>query len=132
MTARKLSEFLKRPGVTAALLAAALLIGFFTGECYARSRMVSVTVIPASAAAEAAPASQNRMNLNLASAEELQQLPGIGEALAERIVAYREENGPFRYPDELMNISGIGESLYQSLRDLVITADITENAGDNG
>ena len=63
---------------------------------------------------EAAP-----LDLNRATAEDLTALPGIGEALAERIVAYRTEHGPFSSPEELMEVSGIGEAKYAGLKDRV-------------
>ena len=49
------------------------------------------------------------LDLNTATAAELAALPGIGEALAERIVAYREANGAFASVEELLEVSGIGE-----------------------
>ncbi len=49
-----------------------------------------------------------RININLASGEELELLPGIGPALAERIIAYRREHGGFQDTAELLNVSGIG------------------------
>lgn len=55
------------------------------------------------------------VNINSADAETLDTLPGIGPAIAEKIVAYRKANGPFHSIDELKNVSGIGESKYQDL-----------------
>ena len=49
------------------------------------------------------------ININTATKDELVQLPGIGEAMAERIILYREENGPFETIDELTNVKGIGK-----------------------
>jgi ethanolamine utilization protein EutM len=60
-----------------------------------------------------APAVQ--VNLNAASAEELIALPGIGPALARRIVAYREEHGAFTSVDQLKEVRGIGEPLLAAL-----------------
>ena len=66
-----------------------------------------------------------RINLNTASAEALTELPGIGEVLAGRIVARREEHGPFQSLGELKEIRGIGDTLVERIRDLV-TLEIDE------
>ena len=50
-------------------------------------------------------------------------MEGIGPALARRIIAYREENGPFQTIDELDNVKGIGPSLIENIRYLVCTED---------
>ena len=50
------------------------------------------------------------IDINAAGIEELDQLPGIGEVLAGRIIAYREANGPFESTEELLEVSGIGEA----------------------
>lgn len=59
------------------------------------------------------------VDLNTATRWELMSLPGVGEVLADRIVEYRTTNGPFRAPEELMNIQGIGESLFDTLSGLI-------------
>ncbi len=59
------------------------------------------------------------IDLNRASAKELEALPGIGEVIAQRIVEYRQRNGPFRSVDELMNVRGIGPKKMESIRPLV-------------
>jgi competence protein ComEA len=59
------------------------------------------------------------VNINTASATELEALPGIGEVLAATIVAYREEHGPFASVDQLEDVSGIGPSTLEEIRDLV-------------
>ncbi len=64
-----------------------------------------------------------RINLNTASPELLAELPGIGEALAARIVEYREKNGPFRASDEIMKVKGIGETTYRAIADLITVED---------
>jgi competence protein ComEA len=57
--------------------------------------------------------------LNAATAEQLMALPGVGEALARRIIAYREKRGRFRRPEELIIIDGFGERKYRQLAALV-------------
>ena len=61
-----------------------------------------------------------RVNLNIATAKELETLPGIGPALAERIVQLRAERGPFAALDELQQVPGIGEALCEQLKDRVV------------
>ena len=60
-----------------------------------------------------------RLDLNRATAEDLEELPGVGPVLAGRIVAHRDEHGPFTEAVELRAVSGIGEATWASLRDLV-------------
>jgi len=59
------------------------------------------------------------LDLNRATAEELEQLPGIGEKLSAQIVAYRDRHGAFETVEELMQIDGIGEGTMNNLRDYV-------------
>jgi competence protein ComEA len=68
------------------------------------------------------PSSENangKINLNSASASQLEALPGIGEVTAQRIVDFREEHGPFRAVDELVHVQGISARTIDQLRDLV-------------
>ena len=62
-----------------------------------------------------------KININIATTEELTTLPGIGLAKADAIVAYREEQGSFSTVDALSQVKGIGERLIEKLRDLVTT-----------
>ena len=66
------------------------------------------------------------ININTASAEELEALPGIGEALAERIIAYREAHGPFQKPEDLKKVSGIGDGKYSQVVDLITVDEEAE------
>lgn len=64
-------------------------------------------------------AGDGRVNLNTADAAALETLPRIGTALAERILAWRDENGRFTSVEDLLAVPGIGEKMLESLRDLV-------------
>ncbi len=77
-------------------------------------------VVPAQGAEGAAPAvSDGRVDLNTADAAALETLPGVGPALARRIIAWREENGRFAAVDDLLAVSGIGAKVLAGLRDAV-------------
>ena len=59
------------------------------------------------------------ININTASEQELMTLSGIGQAKAQQIIQYREENGLFDTPEDLMNVSGIGEKSFETLKDSI-------------
>jgi competence protein ComEA len=62
-----------------------------------------------------------KVNINTAAPAALEALPGIGPALAQRIIAYREENGPFAQPEDVMNVSGIGPATFEKLEEHIST-----------
>lgn len=70
-------------------------------------------------ARESGKTADGRIDLNSADAETLMSLPGIGESKAKRIIAWREQNGPFRRTEDLMQIPGIKESTYHQLKDQI-------------
>ncbi|WP_296647284.1 helix-hairpin-helix domain-containing protein [Romboutsia sp. 13368] len=59
------------------------------------------------------------ININKATIQELDALPGIGEATANKIINYREENGEFKSVDEIKNVNGIGDKKYEELKSLI-------------
>jgi comEA protein len=67
----------------------------------------------------AQPAASTLVNLNTATAADLAKLPGIGPAVAARILEYRQKNGGFKKIEELMNVKGIGEKTFLKLKPLV-------------
>ena len=67
----------------------------------------------------AAPDAVEPLDINTATAEELEELTGIGPVLAQAIVAYRAEHGAFRSVDELLEVRGIGEAKLNGMRDAV-------------
>lgn len=78
-----------------------------------------VLVLPT--AARSGPTIFNKVNINTASQEELESLPGIGPALATQIIAYRDANGPFKKIEDLVDVPGIGPKTYEKVKDLITT-----------
>lgn len=81
-----------------------------------------ITGWPAAAAPDQAPApaaEKATLNLNAATLDQLETLPGIGRKVAERIVEYRTKNGGFKKIEELMNVKGIGEKSFLKIKPLI-------------
>lgn len=60
-----------------------------------------------------------KVNINTATKEELDTLPGVGESTANKIINYREENGKFKSIEEIKEVSGIGDSKYEQIKNLI-------------
>ncbi len=82
------------------------------------------TVLPSPSAAPAqtleptaSPAAAEKININTATAEELDKLDGVGEKIAQRIIQYREEYGAFEVIEDIMKVSGIGEKKFAAMKD---------------
>ncbi len=77
-------------------------------------------ILPVSALAAQNPAATTTLEtiqINQASAEEFQALPGVGPALSERIVLYRTEHGPFKSVDQLTEVKGVGQTKLAKFRE---------------
>jgi len=81
----------------------------------------SLSPAPASAAMAQAAKAADPINVNTATTAQLETLPGIGPAMAKRIVEHREKNGPFAKLEDLMQVKGIGEKAFLRLRPLLTT-----------
>lgn len=77
------------------------------------------TAAPGEHRRDASMGKNGKININTADEKTLDELPGIGPAMAKRIVEYREREGMFRSPEELKNVRGIGEAKFEKLRDRV-------------
>lgn len=109
----------------------ALFVGFTLGLFVGRNSGTVTLAVPAqmqtapatAAAALAETAAEETIsfpvNINTADADTLTALPGIGRVLAERIVAYRQQNGPFRAIEEITNVEGIGEKKAEAIFELI-------------
>lgn len=60
-----------------------------------------------------------KININTATLEELQTLPRIGPAIAQRIIDYRKEHGPFKRIEDLLKVQGIGERVFEQIKDRI-------------
>ena len=78
-------------------------------------------VLPGATEASSSGSSQDLININTASVEELDSLPSIGPTIAQRIIDYRDENGPFQTIEDILNVSGVGPSTFDQIKDLITT-----------
>lgn len=88
-----------------------------TGEPYTVSTQTQWTEEPGTVVPEAETVVSEKININTATQEELQTLSGIGEVRSAAIVADREANGPFRIPEDLTRVKGIGQGTLEDILD---------------
>ncbi len=107
-----------------------------------RALLVLVTVlamaaIPAAAAQQKSSAAKSAstaapttpVNINTATQEQLETLPGLGAKVAQRIIEYRQKNGNFKKVEDLMNVKGIGEKSFLKLKPRLTVSQKPESAG---
>jgi competence protein ComEA len=75
-----------------------------------------------------AAAAKAAVNLNTATIDQLEELPGVGRATAQRILEYRQKSGGFKKIEELMNVKGIGEKSFLKLKPLIVVTVKPEKA----
>jgi competence protein ComEA len=93
--------------------------------------LCGLTLAPIGSAWAARDAVGARVNINTASAAELANLPGIGASKAQAIVDFRAKE-PFSKPDDLRKVKGIGDKLYESIKDQVTVGDGPATKGHGG
>lgn len=107
MRARRFSTF--RPRATGWILFAAVFVLLWSPPALSQQQ------------SPAPGKSPNLVNINTADAQQLQALPGIGPAIAERIVQHRQAHGPFKNPEDIKNVQGIGDKKYEAIKSLITT-----------
>jgi competence protein ComEA len=81
--------------------------------------LAPVSMRPSAAASISRPQGEERIDINAASVEELRRLPGVGPALASRIVEHRRRHGPFKRPQDVIIVRGMSAKLYRRIADLI-------------
>ena len=89
-------------------------------EGYAIDKSQSIAIVTSESSTEETSTTQTlTININTANEAELQKIPGIGQSIASKIVAYRKENGKFKTIEEIKKGSGIGENKYNSIKNYI-------------
>jgi comEA protein len=93
----------------------------FLGQSAALVALISLVLLPLTAVvvSQQSGTGKAKVNINVAGLNELQGLPRIGPKVAQRILDFRKEHGPFKRVEELMKVRGIGEKLFNNLKNLI-------------
>ena len=105
-----------------AVIFATALVAFAAGYLFGQrpvAGQVSISLMSVPDPIVPSPARSALIDVNRATAAELTDIPGVGPVTAERIFSYREENGPFSAPEDLLNVRGIGEKTLEKMLEYI-------------
>ena len=114
----------------ACLILAAFLFGLYLGRNISGTEIQTSVITPqttpssvssSQSTSSSATQTDGKININTADFYTLMTLPGIGETYAQRIIDYRNANGPFQDISDIKNVDGIGEKRYESIKNLITT-----------
>lgn len=114
----------------ACLILAAFLFGLYLGRNISGTEIQTSVLTPqttpssvssSQSTSSSATQTDGKININTADLYTLMTLPGIGETYAQRIIDYRNANGPFQDISDIKNVDGIGEKRYESIKNLITT-----------
>lgn len=115
---------MKKPAIWCALTAAGVFLVFLAAFSWHQAHSRAPILISEVSGVQADEVPEGlRVNINTASMQQLQTLPGIGPALAQRIVQYRQENGPFSSVSQITLVKGIGLSVLDRILDYITVGD---------
>ena len=117
-------------GITAAFLC--VLLGIFIGRNYLSGTNLNIQdgqTPSTSPTGQSEPLGDGKIDINNATVVQLDMLPGIGEVIAQRIIDYREENGPFTKIEDIKNVSGIGDKKFEQIKEYIKVDNGNENSG---
>ena len=95
------------------------IVELFVVSSLITSPVVAATVAHAETATATVPVGE-KVNINTASVKDLMTLDGVGRRVAEKIVQYREAHGPFKKPEEIRKVEGIGGGLWEKNRERIL------------
>lgn len=123
MTAGKLDRFWAL--ITLLLIAVIVIGGIIAWQHYSPNHPIEITLLEETNATDGVspPDQPQKIDINRAEAWLLEALPGIGQSKAQAIIAYRQQNGGFSHIAEITEVAGIGETIYEDIRELITVGD---------
>jgi comEA protein len=122
VTAGKLDRFWVL--ITLLLIAVIVIGGIIVWQHYSPNHPIEITLAqPPDSSGEVSQLNPHKIDINRAEGWLLEALPGIGPSKAQAIIAYREQNGGFSNIAEITEVAGIGQNIYENIRELITIGD---------